>query len=766
MSRFDLYSLTLLLALTVNPFVASAEDVHSGENLRLVTGKKLYLDHCASCHGDEGQGVAGEYDETLYGNKSLDELSRIIHKTMPIDDPELVVDDDSRAVAEYLYETFYTAEARARNTPPRIDLVRMTNVQFRNVVADVMASFLGRGRPSDDRGLSAQYFDSRSMRRDKRKIERIDPVIDFDFQEGSPGEEIGNEEFSMQWNGSIIAAETGDYEFCVKTENGFRLWVNETSHALIDGWVASGGELTEHRQKLFLIGGRAYPVKLDYFKYKDKTASVELRWTPPGGVDSVIPQRVLVPNRVPETLVVDVPFPPDDASFGYERGSSISKAWSQGVTQASVQIAHFVVDRIDRLAGTKRDDEKREQKIRNFCLRFVEQAFRRPLTEEQKQLFVETQLQQAESLEEGVKRVVILTVHAPQFLYPELNDGVVDAYDVASRLSFGMWDSIPDQSLLQAAAKGELLQVKEIRTHAERMLRDDRTRFKIHGFFHEFLPFHEAQELSKDSEVFPGFDRQIVADLKTSLELFIDDIVWSQTSDYRELLLSSDLYLNQRLAEYYDHELSTGEEFQRVSLNPEQRAGVVTHPFLLSTLAYQEVSSPIHRGVFLTRKILNRSLKPPPMAIEFKDSKFDPTLTMREKVTELTKSKACMNCHSTINPLGFSLENYDAVGRFRTIEKEKPIDTSSEFIGRDGEVYKWSGPRDVAEFTIRDEIAQRGFIEHLFHHETKQGARAYGEQTLETLRNQFVKSEFNMQKLIIEINTVAALHGVAEKKGN
>lgn len=727
-------------------------------------GKSIYVQKCASCHGAHGEGVAGKYDETLYGDKSLSELTKIIHETMPEKAPESVVDEEALAVSEYLYDSFYTAEARARNQPPRIELVRLTNAQYANVIADLMANFLGRGAIDEARGLEAQYFDSKNMSRDQRKIERVDPVVSFNFKEGSPGEGIGTAEFAIQWNGSLIVEETGDYEICVKSENGFRLWLNDNSNALIDGWVATGGEVVAKRETVHLLGGRVYPLRLDYFKFKDKTASIELCWRRPGGIEEVIPERLLAQKRVPETVVVNTPFPPDDASLGYERGSAVSKAWAQATTQAAIEVANRVIGQLDRFAGTKRDDNQRKEKLRKFAHRFVELAFRRPLTVEQREVFVDAHFAGSDDPELIVKKVVILALHSPHFLYPELTDNEVDSYDVASRLSFGLWDSIPDETLLQAAANGELMNPKNIRDQAWRMLRTDRTRFKMRGFFHELLPFHEAMELTKDGNQFPGFDKELVADLKTSLELFIDDVLWSEKSDYRELLLSSDLYLNERLAKFYEVDGQGGESFERVSFDPQERSGVVTHPFLLSTLAYQQSSSPIHRGVFITRKILSRSLKPPPMAIEFKESKFDPTLTMREKVAELTKSKACMTCHSTINPLGFSLENYDAVGRYRTMDQEKPVDAKSDFES-DGGVVSFTGARDVAEYAAQDETSQKGFLEHLFHHLIKQSSRAYGDETINDLRNEFARSEFNIQKMIVEINVLAASHGIQHPKG-
>jgi hypothetical protein len=121
--------------------------------------------------------------------------------------------------------------------------------------------------------------------------------------------------------------------------------------------------------------------------------------------------------------------------------------------------------------------------------------------------------------------------------------------------------------------------------------------------------------------------------------------------------------------------------------------GIITHPFLLSMLSYHKSSSPIHRGVFLTRNVLGRFLKPPPQAIEFKEDRFDPALTMREKVTQLTNA-GLHGLPVTINPLGFTLENFDAVGRFRTVRKQADqslTDTSPS----DGETVKLTGPRDL-----------------------------------------------------------------------
>jgi hypothetical protein len=133
---------------------------------------------------------------------------------------------------------------------------------------------------------------------------------------------------------------------------------------------------------------------------------------------------------------------------------------------------------------------------------------------------------------------------------------------------------------------------------------------------------------------------------------------------------------------------------------------------------------------------------------------------MREKVSQLTQPRDCQSCHSVINPLGFSLEQYDTVGRFRTSEHDHPIDTVSEYTTDEGQVIRLTGARDVAEFAINSAQAQNAFIQQLFHHAVKQPLLAYGADTLQHLRQNFIAANFNMQKLLTEVVTVSALRGL------
>lgn len=745
--------LAWLLAWTLP--LAAAEDA--------AAGRKIYRQMCADCHGPKGEGVSGKYDTALAGNWSITKLTRVIENTMPEEDPDLCVGEDAVNVARFIYDEFYSPEARAKNTPARVELVRLTNPQQLNAVADLVKSFTGPDRRTEERGLRATYYNARGFNRDKLVRRQVDAPVDFDFGTNSPDQEsIAEDEFSIQWRGSVIAEETGVYEFVVKTPNGFRLWVNDTEEPLIDGWVASG-DLAEHGATLRLIGGRVYPLRLDYFKSKDKTASVSLQWRPPHGALQPIPKRNLTPQDSGPTLVLTTPFPPDDASVGYERGVSVSKAWNESATFAAIEAANYVAQNVDRLAGTKLDATNRAEQVRTFARRFVETAFRRPLTPEQARTHVDAQWQRTEKLETAVKNIVLLTLTSPHFLYLGLGDEQADDYTVAARLSFGLWDSLPDQALFEQAAAGRLRTPEQVTAQAKRMLEDPRARAKVRAALHHWLQMSHVEDLSKDATLYPGFTDEVIADLRVSLDLFLADTVWGERSDYRDLLLADQLYVNERLAKFYGIEGVNGPDFVNVAFDRDQRSGVLTHPYLLAAFSYHQTTSPIHRGVFLTRNIVGRSLKPPPSAVAFKDAEFDPHMTMREKVAELTRDAACMSCHSVINPLGFSLEHFDAVGRFRTTEKDRVIDAVSDYTTNDGEIIRLTGARDVARYAAGSELAQAAFVEHLFHQVVKQPALAYGPRTLNQLRASFAKSDYNVRALLTEIATVAALHGIEKE---
>lgn len=741
-------------------------------------GKQIYDKLCAECHGFDGEGVREEYDDPLIGNHSLEWLSGRIHRTMPDYDTDLCKDDDAKAVATYMYDAFYSPAAQLENRPVRIELTRLTVPQLKTSLMDLVSYFYKGyspyAAPENERGLKAKYYGTRNHRGDKEKegkdiAERVDGLVKFDFKENSPfPDKFGSEEFSIRWDGVLIAPSTGTYEFVLRTKNGARLWINDTEYEkmLIDGYVNEGQKVRDERGSIYLIGGRTYTLKIDYFSYKEKESSIELLWTPPHGMMETVPTRVLAPGWSYQNNVVSTLFPADDRSVGYERGSDVSRQWLESVTKAGLETADHVIANLPNLSGTKNKAPREElvKNAREFCYKFAERAMRRPLTDEQRWRLVDRHWKDEPRMETAVKRVVLASTTAPEFLYPELahtGDKKNDHWARADRLALAMWDSLPDHDLVKAAREGKLANEEQLMKQGHRMLWSRLTRAKMHGFFEHWLELERAADVTKDMSKFPGFDPAVLADLRVSLDLFIDQVIWQEHHEnYKKLLLGDTLFLNNRLAEFYGKTDQTkGAQFVKATFPQQRRAGVITHPYLLASFAYHNNTSPIHRGVFLTRSIVGMSLKPPPNAIEFKDSEFDPNLTMREKVTELTRSQACMACHTTINPLGFALENYDAIGRWRVNEtaSDRPINPNGELATSEGTTIEIKGARDVAMYAANSPAAHRSFVTNLFEYSIKQAPAAYGADTVEKLRELFQKKGYNVRDLFIQIAIEATL---------
>lgn len=770
----------------------------------------IYLERCAVCHGAEGQGTADGYDRPLGGNRSLEELTELIDQTMPQGEPERCTGDDARLLAGYLYEQYYATKGSAE---PSSRLARLTVTEHRNAVADLLARFGKhsettqhlwgpgdvRGESASDRappGLEGRYFQSAGMSKANKQIfQRIDHQLEFDFGEASPGEGITADQFAIIWDAGLFTDATGYHQFRLTTENGARVYLNLDPHGslhklrddsgaagqppLIDAWVGSGEQRTESA-RVFLLGGRIYPLRVEFFKYLEPAASIRLEWKPPHGVWTTLDAQHVAAVQSGRVFALQTPFPADDRSFGYERGNSISPAWYAAATQAAIDTAAEVVDRLPYLAGVTKDGKDRLAHAQQFTTRLATAAFRRPLTPAEVETIAELTAE-AENLKEGVYRAVLRILLSPDFLYVELPPpaGTPQDYVRAARLARALWDSLPDERLMQVAAEGGLATAEQVRAVAGQMLADRRARAKVRSFFRHWLEF-DQRDLAKDKEAFPEFDEAIIADLRRSLELFLEEIVWSDRSDYRELLLADYLLLNPRLQALYAPTLivdsrpdaggdevsrevgreagrPSGGEFVRVPFPPDERSGVLTHPYLLSAHAYHNSTSPIHRGVFLTRHIVGRHLSPPPTAVAFDDQQFSPDWTMRQKITELTRDAACMACHSVINPLGFSLEHYDAVGRWREQDNGQPIDATGQYTSAGGARLSLTGARDIAEFAAASESARRAFVRETFRYMMKNDPATYDPAWLDELTRQFSENQCHVQKLWIEIAVRVAL---------
>jgi hypothetical protein len=289
------------------------------------------------------------------------------------------------------------------------------------------------------------------------------------------------------------------------------------------------------------------------------------------------------------------------------------------------------------------------------------------------------------------------------------------------------------------------------------MAHDLRTRAKLREFMLEWLKVNQAPELAKDQSLDPDFTADVASDLRTSLELAVDETLDSDAASFRDLLQSNSIYVNGRLARVYDVDLPADAPFQKMSFGPDERSGIVSHPYLLASLAYTGTSSPIHRGVFITRSLLGRVLRPPPESVVPLAPDLHPDWTTRERVSVQTKDTACQSCHGLINPLGFALEHFDAIGRYRQLERGRPVEATGNYLMRGGQEAKFDGARELAAFLVRSDEVHEAFVRQLFHQTVKQPIHAYGKNHLAELKQAFAASDFNIRRLLAEIVATSAL---------
>jgi hypothetical protein len=325
----------------------------------------------------------------------------------------------------------------------------------------------------------------------------------------------------------------------------------------------------------------------------------------------------------------------------------------------------------------------------------MRRAYRRPITDDDlsRPLAFYREAQAESGFEAGIEMALSAILVSPRFLIriesdpkslPSGSVYTISDLKLASRLSFFLWSSIPDDELLAAAERGELRKTKVFRQQMHRMLDDPRSSTLVTNFASQWLYLRNLDSRTPDARQFPDFDDNLRQAFRQETELFFQSIIREDRS-VLDLLQADYTYLNERLAKHYGIPHIYGSRFRRVELSEEShRGGLLRHGSILTVTSYATRTSPVIRGHWILENLLGTPTPPPPPDVPaLEDIVVGAELPIRERLAKHRANAACASCHDIIDPIGFTLENFDAVGRWRDREFGRPVDSIGGLLGSD-----------------------------------------------------------------------------------
>lgn len=392
---------------------------------------------------------------------------------------------------------------------------------------------------------------------------------------------------------------------------------------------------------------------------------------------------------------------------------------------------------------------------------FASLAYRRPVTEEeQERIFVMMRFawERDSSPEEIYKTVVAAVLSNPKFLFrverdpePEFGELIreLDGYELASRLSYFLWSSMPDKELLDLAASGQLTDREVIANQARRMLADPKSRALIDNFAGQWLQLRDVTRLMPDPELFPDFDGALRDAMRRETELFFETMIREDRS-VLEFLTADFTFVNQRLAKHYGIVDVEGEDFQRVPL-ADGRRGVLTHASILMLTSNPTRTSPVKRGKWILDNILAEPPPPPPANVPELEEGTETLGSLREQMEQHRSNEACASCHRTMDALGFGLENFDAIGAWRDRDGRFEIDASGELPG----TFEFDGAQQLMEILSQEKSEQfcQCLAQKLFVYALGRGLDSYDRCVVKDAVASLEQNDFRLSALVKAIVT-------------
>lgn len=760
------WSLAVLLA-------SGAVAIASGEPAPSQLGSFIET-HCAQCHDqatNSGNLAFAELDlEDIAGHAEVWEkvVRKLTARQMPPPESVRPAEPDYEAVVAYL-EAALDAAAQKAPHPGRTETFRRLNrTEYRNTVRDLLALDLEMTAwlPADE---SSHGFDNitvvdLSPSLLSRYVSAAQKISRLAI--GIAPEAPGGETFRVRADVTQDAHLPG-------LPLGTRGGLATVYHFSQDGEYEIQVHLMRDRNED--VEGLREPHELELALDRERVELFTVKPPPRGesdhAVDANLKKRTKVPAGPHRLTVAFLKKPsslletdrqPLNVHFNYYRHPRIGPA----VYEVSI-VGPFAATgpgetpsrrSIFTSLPTGPDDE--EECAKRILANLARRAYRRPVTDDDLKtpLAMYRTGRSQGGFESGIELALSSILVNPHFLLrierdpAEISPGAayrISDVELASRLSYFLWSSMPDESLLDLAERGELSQPEVLASQVRRMLTDPRSRSLVTNFARQWLYLRNLDSVYPDMRLFPDFDDNLRQALRQETELFVESML-REDRGALDLLKADYTYMNERLARHYGLPYVFGSEFRRVSVGEnDHRGGLLRQGSILAVTSYPTRTSPVIRGHWILKNLVGTPLPPPPPDVPaLDDSKIAAHLPVRERLEAHRANAACARCHEQMDPVGFGLDNFDAVGRWREREAGRAIDVA----GRLPDGSEFRGVEGLEQSLMnRPELFVRTLTEKLLTFALGRGIEYYDAPAVRRIVREAQHDDYRLSRLILGI---------------
>jgi len=710
--------------------------------------------HCFECHGNgatEGDLDLDRFDSAQDIRLGRNVWKKVIQKVQvkampPADSPQPSAADRAELV-RWLDETLNKVDCVREAQPGRVTLRRLNRVEYSNTIRDLLGVdyALAKEFPADDVGYG---FDNIG------DVLSLPPILLEKY---------------------LTAAEEITAVALVTEPSGPKTVFQREGRQLIGGRPAAKiGSILVTKSNMYTdwevkVAGE-YRVEIEAFGHHAGPEKVRMGLAI--GTDPAGRFEVAATEAAPEVYSAEVRVAAGEQRISIAFLNDYYKADAPPqerdrnliVLRVAVQGPLDVVQKLpathERVFFVKPGDGLSEADAAGQILaRFASRAFRRPATQDEVQrltAFFKQSRQAGELFEQSVERAVQAVLISPHFLFrieddPEAgqSERMLNEYELATRLSYFIWSTMPDDELLNLAFRGKLRTQDQLQRQVARMLQDPKAEALVDNFAEQWLNLRKYDQLTPNPELFPDFTPALRDDMRRETTLFFTHLVREDRS-VLDLLAADYTFLNERLARHYGIAGVKGEDFRKVSLEGTPRGGLLTHGSILTLTSNPARTSPVKRGKWILENLLGEPPPPPPPNVpELEDQKEQLSGTLRQQLEQHRKNPNCAVCHQQMDELGFALENFNAVGAWRTFDGSHPIDAVATLPSRE----RFDGPRQLVQVLVnkkRDQFV-RCLAENLLTFALGRGLEYYDVCAVDKIVGQLPQHDFRFSALVLEI---------------